>query len=577
MLNNRNNGFLFVSLFIVLSDIIFIFINYQVSLNTLNQDIQDWANQTRNMFEVAIDAKATSMQQLATYVANDPRIGLLFKKGKQAVQREGGGSGKEKAAIIRNELLSTVSSSWGIMRERYDVRQLHFHLGPGSTSFLRVHRPEKYGDNMDDVRYTVVDANEKLLPTKGFETGRVYSGIRGVVPVLIQDREQRKKEHVGALEAGTSFKVLLESLRNELNSEFCILLSDAHVERNMWSGFVKTHFTSDYRHGDFFIESSTSNTVKKILSIQSLNSRIDRPGAFFIKRPFPLQVCIFSLRDYKATVDQHLSPVGNVVVWKDATKRWNAFKKSLINNILYAIIALFVIETVLYFVWNLSRKKLKSIIELQTKEINKNYNRLENIINSLPTGILEVDQESGKIVEANPQALEMLGSEKRNVIGRQQNDFIQEPYQGNGEAPSDYHLISADGDEIPVLKMEISVKIHDRNVLIISFADLTKNKEAEFERLHKEKLQGVLEMCGAICHELNQPLMSISGYSELLLMDIPKDKSHYSKVTIIKEQIDRLGEITKKLMKINKYRTKSYLDRHIIDIDEASDGIAPDV
>jgi len=28
----------------------------------------------------------------------------------------------------------------------------------------------------------------------------------------------------------------------------------------------------------------------------------------------------------------------------------------------------------------------------------------------------------------------------------------------------------------------------------------------------KEKMQGVLEMAGAICHELNQPLMAISGY-----------------------------------------------------------------
>lgn len=47
----------------------------------------------------------------------------------------------------------------------------------------------------------------------------------------------------------------------------------------------------------------------------------------------------------------------------------------------------------------------------------------------------------------------------------------------------------------------------------------TLRKQTQAERLHRERLQGVLEMAGAICHEINQPLMSISGYSELLLLD----------------------------------------------------------
>lgn len=83
-------------------------------------------------------------------------------------------------------------------------------------------------------------------------------------------------------------------------------------------------------------------------------------------------------------------------------------------------------------------------------------------------------------------------------------------------------------------------------------------------------LQGVLEMAGAICHELNQPLMGISGYAELLLMDMPESQSQCARIREIKNQVDHLGEITKKLMKITRYKTKSYLQGHIIDIDEAS-------
>ena len=45
--------------------------------------------------------------------------------------------------------------------------------------------------------------------------------------------------------------------------------------------------------------------------------------------------------------------------------------------------------------------------------------------------------------------------------------------------------------------------------------DISHRKQAEIERLQKEKLQGVLEMAGAACHELNQPLQVVSGYNDL--------------------------------------------------------------
>jgi len=86
----------------------------------------------------------------------------------------------------------------------------------------------------------------------------------------------------------------------------------------------------------------------------------------------------------------------------------------------------------------------------------------------------------------------------------------------------------------------------------------------------KEKLQGVVEMAGAICHELNQPLMAISGYSELLLMDMPADNFQHKSLKKIKAQVDRVGDITRKLMCITRYKTKNYLNKNIIDINAAT-------
>ena len=99
--------------------------------------------------------------------------------------------------------------------------------------------------------------------------------------------------------------------------------------------------------------------------------------------------------------------------------------------------------------------------------------------------------------------------------------------------------------------------------------DLSERKQAEKERIRHEKLQGVLEIAGAVCHEMNQPLMAISGYTELILMDLPKKDPLRERMAKIKEQTDRLGTITRKLTSITRYETKDYLKGKIIDIDKA--------
>lgn len=296
----RNKNFLIISILIALSDIVFIGINYQASLRTLEKETGDWALQAENNFKISLENKATSMQQLATFIANDPRVASLFQKGKYAVLSEGGGPGKDRAMFFREKLFELVKPSWQNMTAGYDVRQLHFHLGPGSTSYLRVHRPKKFGDNMDDVRYTVVDVNQNHVPTKGFETGRVYSGIRGVVPVFSKSKTDGNKEHIGALEAGTSFTVLLRELRKNLDSEFAVLLRRDHVYRNMWKAFVNEHFSSDRKVGDYFIEASTKNHIIGLFEIKAVTSLLNKQeGSIILQKPHSMQICVFPLQDYR--------------------------------------------------------------------------------------------------------------------------------------------------------------------------------------------------------------------------------------------------------------------------------------
>ena len=99
----------------------------------------------------------------------------------------------------------------------------------------------------------------------------------------------------------------------------------------------------------------------------------------------------------------------------------------------------------------------------------------------------------------------------------------------------------------------------------------TQDRRAEQEQLQKERLQGVLELAGAVCHELNQPMQVIVAYCGLLLRDISYDDALYAYIEKIQEQVDRMEEVTKKLMGVKTYQTKEYIEGiKVIDIDKAS-------
>ena len=84
--------------------------------------------------------------------------------------------------------------------------------------------------------------------------------------------------------------------------------------------------------------------------------------------------------------------------------------------------------------------------------------------------------------------------------------------------------------------------------------------------IERERLNGVVEMAGAVCHELNQPLQVIASATELLLMDLGEDAPQYLDVQTIGKQVARIGELTRRMMDITAYRTRDYLSGKIIDI-----------
>ncbi|WP_018085416.1 methyl-accepting chemotaxis protein [Desulfurispora thermophila] len=75
------------------------------------------------------------------------------------------------------------------------VDQFQFHLSP-ATSFLRLHMPEKYGDDLSTIRPTVVACNKSVQTVAALEEGRGGYGLRVVMPMLYRGM------HMGSVEYG---------------------------------------------------------------------------------------------------------------------------------------------------------------------------------------------------------------------------------------------------------------------------------------------------------------------------------------------------------------------------------------
>ncbi|MDI3324246.1 diguanylate cyclase [Pontibacterium granulatum] len=365
---SKRSTFLAISLVILLADSLFVLVNYWQDRENLQASLLQEGKRLQTAFNIALDMTYTNMSQLATFVATDPNVRDLFARSVEAVAEEGGGAGGPQAAALRQRLYNAVAPSWRKMTEQYSVRQLHFHLGPGSTSFLRVHKPEKYGDNMDQLRHMVVDVNQQQVPKTGLELGRVYSGLRGIVPVY---DNSTPPQHIGALEAGTSYRDIIQLLSKTIDADVAVLFREDRVEAATWQRpdeILRSNCGC-------FVEATSSMTLVDILARLQLSDYRTGPEAFSVHSELintgnhTFALTHFGIQDYIGTRDTAVVPVGRVLIWHDAAPLVATLNHNTQANIILAIAGFILVELLLYFGINLTHRRLRQQIRKRTTEI----------------------------------------------------------------------------------------------------------------------------------------------------------------------------------------------------------------
>jgi len=148
---------------------------------------------------------------------------------------------------------------------------------------------------------------------------------------------------------------------------------------------------------------------------------------------------------------------------------------------------------------------------------------LEKILELSPVGICLVENRIFKWV--NNEMLKLFGYEKKQDFENADAQMIYSSYadyetagkmiyhdlKEKGKSDFDFDLKRKDGT---IFKAQIIITVpgfkNARKTTIVIIADISQREAAQKEKLEKEKLQGVLEMAGAVCHEINQPISAVS-------------------------------------------------------------------
>jgi GAF domain-containing protein len=77
-------------------------------------------------------------------------------------------------------------------------------------------------------------------------------------------------------------------------------------------------------------------------------------------------------------------------------------------------------------------------------------------------------------------------------------------------------------------------------------------RAAETRLLQAAKLAAVGEMAAGVAHELNNPLTTVTGFSELVLEDLPEDSPHRQELLMVLQEARRASSVVRRLLDFSR-------------------------
>ncbi len=539
---------------------------FQADLIHLNEE-----RRLRNHYQyflALIKSKKDMALSLAYMVAENPVVAETFAK------RD------------RKRLMELLLPAYKTLNEEFGIKQFHFHVPP-ATSFLRLHVPRQYGENMEAYRQTINRARETGRGVGGLEWGVTGFGVRGVVPVFY------KGEQVGTVELGEAFEgPLLEAFKEDYGPDLTLYVEQESAVRNprvlastLEKPFISPEvFSSSFHSGKvvFHTGKRYGRDVASVAGpIRDFSSRIvgvvkisvDRSPTLTLLRRYGSVAAIIGLIGFAFSMSfvwfismVFTKRIGKVVDAAGEIAAGHRDTRIVVKSADELGIMAQAINEMLAAVEE-SRRKVKDyaknlelMVERRTRTLKESEQTYRTLVEHVPV-IVYLVMPDGTAMFLNRFVEHMIGIPPQKLSGHREawaqhihpNDrarvlaHFEECLRQGKECHQEYRMIHKDGHTVYVVDHAVPV-VDDQNGLIRMdgiVLDVTARKELQEKIVQAEELETLSQVSARLAHEIRNPLTSIGGLTRRLLKTFKASDPRREKSELIVEEVKRLEKILK--------------------------------
>ena len=228
----------------------------------------------------------------------------------------------------------------------------------------------------------------------------------------------------------------------------------------------------------------------------------------------------------------------------------------------------------------LQRRLEQDIVERKKAEdrLSESEQRLNLVLNTVQTGVVIVDSQTGEIADVNQYVADLVGLSKEQIINRKYQNVISPIVKEmplfcdiNNECDSsELTLVKASGEQVSILKKVTTIQINQKEYLLESFLDITEQVRAKEEIVRAKELAEMAntaksDFLANTSHEIRTPMNGVIGMVGLLLdTNLTSEQREYAET--IRSSTDSLLTIINDILDFSKIEAGK-MDLEIIDFD----------
>lgn len=307
-----------------------------------------------------------------------------------------------------------------------DIAQVQFHL-PDSTSFLRLHDPDKYGDSLKDFRITVNTANETEEIVSGLEEGVAGFGFRVVAPISYEDT------HIGSIEFGSNFGAgFLDGIKENYGGDYFIYDLDSTII------------------------ASTAETDSWLVENEADKEKLQEGTTLYlISDDNKFNVMLMPFRDFEGDIS------GYIKVVDDRTAIVNQLSAIRRNSLIVTGVLLVILLGLFYILLNYLLNPINELIKVTNVVAQGDLTQTVEVQTEDEIGILG---ESFNLMIVN----------LRDLISRSSN-ISQQVAATSQELSASSEEVTASAEEVSSTMMEVTEAANDQNESIASSNETVEN------------------------------------------------------------------------------------------------------